>query len=257
MAKLTKTQIKQHEEACKILEKESLTFDDKLFVLANWNEGANNNNAQAGAFFTPYLLARDFKLEIYEQNNKIIDLCSGIGALSLPHYSFCEMMGYEIDITCVELNHSYLEVGKKILPKAKWVQGSALDLGMLKGLGHFNQCISNPPFGKIKTDDNKNLKYKGSEFELKIMEIGSYIADYGTFLVPQNSTPFRYSGRPYFEDLRYEDDGDRLPNKVKKFIKETGLNPDFNVGIDTSIYLKDWKGVSPLCEVVNFKYSKT
>ncbi|PXY01414.1 methyltransferase [Marinifilum breve] len=257
--KLTKKQIKQHEEALKILEKDKLTFDDKLFVLENWHEGAENNNALAGAFFTPYGLARDFKLEIYEENNRLIDLCSGIGALSLPHYSFCEFYEIQHDITCIELNPNYIEVGKKILPNAKWIQASALDLDFLKTLGKFDQAISNPPFGKIKTaqtvDSNKELKYKGAEFEFKLMEVGSKIADYGTFLIPQTSTPFKYSGGQYFEDLRREDEGSRLPNKVKKFIKETGLEYQFGVGVDTTYYLDEWKGVKPTCEIVNFDFN--
>jgi len=29
---------------------------------------------------------------------------------------------------------------------------------------------------------------------------------------------------------------------------------DFNIGIDTSIYKDDWKGVSPICENVTFEF---
>ncbi|TLX78416.1 methyltransferase [Labilibacter sediminis] len=260
MAKLTKDELRKHQQALDLLAKDKLSFDDKLFVLENWHEGAENLNSAAGAFFTPYYLARDFNLEIYEDDNHLIDLCAGIGALSLPHYTLCEYNYKESDITCIELNPNYIEVGKKILPKAKWVQMSALDLDELKKLGQFNQVISNPPFGKIKTaqyvDSENELKYKGSEFEFKIMEIGSKIADYGSFLVPQNSTPFKYSGAHYYEDLRTEDNGSRLSSKVKKFIKETNLHFQFGVGVDTSIYLDDWKGVKPLCEVVNFDYKE-
>lgn len=258
MAKLTRDEVRKHNQALGILEKDKLLFEDKLFVLENWHEGATNNNSAAGAFFTPYGLSRDFKLEIFEEDNRLIDLCAGIGGLSLPHYTYCEYNHIEHNITCIELNGSYIEVGKKILPNANWVQMSALNLDELKKLGQFTQVISNPPFGKIKTanvvDSNKELLYKGSEFEMKIMEIGSKIADYGTFLVPQGSTPFRYSGAQYFQDLRTEKD--MTPSsKVKKFIKETGLEYQFGVGIDTIIYLDEWKGVKPLCEVVNFDYS--
>lgn len=258
--KLTKKQVKSHNEAVELLKKDVLSFDDKLFVLDNWHEGAENINSAAGAFFTPYYLARDFKLEIYNGNNRIIDLCAGIGALSLPHYEFCLMMDIEPDITCIELNPKYIEVGKKILPKAKWIEASALDLNFLNTLGTFNQVISNPPYGKIKTaltiDSNNLLKYKGSEFEFKLIDVASNIAEYGSFLIPQGSTPFKYSGNRYFEDLRIEDDGSRLGNKVKKFIKETRLEYEFGVGVDTSYFKEDWKGVKPICEIVNFDFSK-
>jgi len=42
--KLTKAQIKQHELACKLLEKDPLTFDKKWDVYENWH-----NNGRAGA----------------------------------------------------------------------------------------------------------------------------------------------------------------------------------------------------------------
>ncbi|MCG2611501.1 methyltransferase [Flavobacterium sp. SM15] len=253
MAKLTKQQIKQHNQAVEYLQKDELTFDEKLFVFENWNEGANNNNAEAGAFFTPFGLARDFGIEMY-RNAKTIDLCAGIGMLSFIayHYYGCT------DITCVELNANYVEVGKKLLPEANWINASIFDY---KEFGHFKQAISNPPFGKIKTGlpTDLNLKYKGSEFDLMTIDIASQIADYGVFILPQASTPFLYSGQPFYQDLREKSKGynpyyKSLPKKVEKFIKETGLIYEFNCGIDTSFYKDHWKGVSPICEIVCFDF---
>lgn len=91
------------------------------------------------------------------------------------------------------------------------------------------------------------------------IEIASKIADYGTFILPQQSTPFRYSGSWCFMDLRetgvgYNPNQQTPPQKVQKFIKETGFDYLFNVGIDTSLYKNEWKGVSPTCEVVNFEF---
>lgn len=53
MAKLTKAQRKAHAEAEAILSKDRLTEDEREFVFNNWHEGAECNNAAAGAFFTP------------------------------------------------------------------------------------------------------------------------------------------------------------------------------------------------------------
>lgn len=255
MSKLTKQQIKDHNIAVELLKKDELTFEEKLLVYQHWNEGANNNNAEAGAFFTPIDLAKDFSFTYYN-NEKTIDLCAGIGMLSFfaYHYNNCK------DITCVELNPSYVEVGKKLLPEANWIQGSIFDY---KKFGHFDQSISNPPFGKIKTGLVKDLElnYKGSEFDLITIEIASKISDYGSFIVPQGSTPFRYSGAPYFQDSRQQSKGYNphelsVPIKVAKFIRETGLDYEFNVGIDTSIYKDQWKGVSPTCEIVTFDFKQ-
>ncbi|WP_431137495.1 hypothetical protein [Psychroserpens mesophilus] len=255
MAKLTKQQYKLHNEAVEILQQETLTFDEKLFVYSNWNESAESINSQAGAFFTPQGLAQDFSLEIIEEES-VIDLCAGIGMLSFfaYHWKNC-------NVTCVELNPKYVEVGKKLLPEANWVCDSIFNY---KSFGHHHQSISNPPFGKVKTGINNEIKndlsYKGSEFEFITIDIASKISDYGSFLIPQGSTPFKYSGSDIgFIDLRMKSKGynpyEQEPSrKVKKFIKETNFNPIFNTGIDTSIYMNDWKGVSPLCEVINFDW---
>ncbi len=257
MSKLTKQQFKLHNEAEKLLKKETLSWDDKLFVFENWNESATSINSQAGAFFTPYQLAADFSLEIIENQN-VIDLCAGIGMLAFyaHHYKNC-------NVTCVELNPTYVEVGKKLLPEATWINASIFDY---KTFGHFDQVISNPPFGKIKTgldlEQLKDFKYKGKEFEFICIEIGEMIADYGTFIIPQGSTPFGYSNdiiSKGFCDLRmkegsYNPYGQEPMQKVKKFLKETGYDPIFNVGIDTGYYKDQWKGVSPICEVVNFDW---
>jgi len=258
MAKLTKAEIKEHNIAVKLLEKDKLTFEEKLTVFEKWNEGALSVNSEAGAFFTPLDFANDFSLTLYSKA-KTIDLCAGIGMLAFVayHYRDCK------DITCVELSPVYYEVGKKLLPEANWINASIFDF---ESFGYFKQSISNPPFGKIKTGINDNikskLKYIGAEFELITIEIASRIADYGSFIVPQGSTPFRYSGYPYFVDLRekspgYNPNGQPVPNKVQKFINETGLDYQFNLGIDTSVYQSNWKGVSPICEVVCFDFSST
>jgi len=257
VAKLTKQQYKLHNEAVEYLQQETLTFNEKLFVYNNWNESAESINSQAGAFFTPQGLAQDFSLEIIEDST-VVDLCAGIGMLSFFAYHW-----KNAEVTCVELNPKYVEVGKKLLPEANWFNASIFDY---ESLGKYHQSISNPPFGKIKTGIDSEIKskldYKGSEFEFITIEIASKISDYGSFLVPQGSTPFRYSGRHNlggFEDLRleskgYNPNGMKPPRKVQKFLKETQFNPIFNTGIDTSVYEKDWKGVSPLCEVINFDW---
>lgn len=252
MARLTKQQRKLHNESLDLLCKEKLTFDDKLFVLDNWQESANNDNAFAGAFFTPIGLARDFNLSVTKYGS-VIDLCAGIGALSLFIYEAAKYSNEECNITCIELNSSYIEVGKNILPEANWIHGSALDKQLISSLGYFGQSISNPPFGNVKTDvlDEKWLKYKGSDFEFKIIEVASNISEFGSFILPQMSTPYKYSGNNNF----YEEKFDNLPQKVKRFVNQTGLEFNFNCGIDTSIYINDWKGVSPMCEIVTFDFS--
>ncbi|WP_185273877.1 class I SAM-dependent methyltransferase [Chryseobacterium indologenes] len=243
--KLSKEKIKLHNQAEEYLKKDVLTFDEKLFILENWNEAATNINSSAGAFFTPIDLAKDFSLVIYEKAN-IVDLCAGIGMLSFfaYHHRNCK-------VTCIELNPDYVRVGKKILPEANWINDSITEV-LHYDLPKFKQAISNPPFGKIKTGliGDFDLKYKGSEFEYITIGIASKIAEEGSFILPQQSTPFKYSGERNYSEVQPS-------KKLSKFFKETGFEMNLPIGIDTSVYLDTWNGVSPMCEVVDIDFTQT
>jgi hypothetical protein len=240
MAKLTKAQAKAHAQACDLLAKPVLTKDDKDFVLKNWNEGANHVNGAAGAFFTPYDMAFDFTIDAIGQGGyggRIIDLCAGIGMLS---YACWHRSDKKARITCVERNPDYLAVGKKILPEADWILADVLD-ALDMDLGRFDVAISNPPFGAIKRERN-SPRYAGKDFEFHVIDIAAHLADSGTFIVPQMSAGFIYGGRPCYERQK---DG-----KSVKFQELTGLHFEAGCGIDTAFYINDWKGVSPMCEIV-------
>ncbi|MDX8563476.1 hypothetical protein OZ664_05640 [Elizabethkingia sp. HX WHF] len=239
--KLSKAQIKLHEQAEEYLKKDVLTFDEKLFVLENWNESAKHTNSSAGAFFTPVGLAKDFAFCIHENNN-IVDLCAGIGMLAFFafHWKNCK-------VTCIELNPDYVRVGKKILPEATWINDSITDIKFFN-IGTFDQAISNPPFGKIKTGlTGYDRRYNGSEFEYIAIDIASTIAKEGCFILPQSSTPFKYSGERSYSDVEPS-------TKLKKFLKETGFEMELPIGIDTSVYINEWKGVNPMCEIVDIDF---
>jgi hypothetical protein len=240
MAKLTKAQAKAHAQACDILTKPVLTEDDKDFVLKNWNEGANHVNGAAGAFFTPYDMAFDFTIDAIGQGGyggRIIDLCAGIGMLS---YACWYRSHQRARITCIERNPDYLAVGQKILPEAEWILADVLDV-LDMDLGRFDVAISNPPFGAIKRGRNAP-SYTGKDFEYHVIDIAAHLAESGAFIVPQMSAGFKFSGARYYER---QDEG-----KAAKFQELTGLHFDAGCGIDTNFYINDWKGVSPLCEIV-------
>lgn len=244
MAKLTKPEIKAHNEAMELVDCDRPLHDEeKEFILDNWQESATHVNSAAGAFFTPRGLASDFSIEVGGSSVKLgpcIDLCAGIGSLA---YHVAHRFQR---IVCVEVNPEYARIGRRVVPEAEWIVCSAFDPRVLD-LGIFSWAISNPPFGRIKADDYSGT-YKGGEFEYKIIELASRIAWFGAFILPQMSAPFRYSGRQSFE--REESD------KVRKFREQTGIEMEPNCGIDTSIYAKDWRGVSPVCEIVVCEFEK-
>lgn len=248
MSKLTKAEAKAHGEALTLLEKDELTDDDRIFIMENWQESANHVNSVAGAFFTPHGLARDAAIDM-ANTGRVIDLCAGIGGLSLAvywnGYYSRESSGETLELVCVEMNPEYVEIGRKMLPEAEWICGSIFDL---PDLGHFDYAISNPPFGNIKTGGDWKGKYTGSDFEYRTIEIASRIADFGTFIIPQMSAGFRLSGARYYEHSDNERDSFRS-DKYQRFAQQTGIRLDAGCGVDTTYYKDEWHGVSPLVEV--------
>ncbi|MFG1462291.1 methyltransferase [Xanthobacter sp. DSM 24535] len=242
MSKLTKAKAKAHQQACEILKKDVLTNDEKWFVLENWQESATHINTVAGAFFTPPDLARSFCIEV--DGRLIIDLCAGIGTLSFLYMEKC-CFGPKPKITCVEINPDYIAVGRKILPEATWVQASVFDLPDLE---HFDCAISNPPFGNIKRGGLDAPRFTGRQFEYHVIDIASDLADYGVFIIPQMSAPFRYSGEATY---RVAKDAGYLA-----FEQKTGIELGANCGIDCSCSQDEWHGVAPKVEVVTVDFQE-
>lgn len=242
MSRLSKEAAKAHEKAAALVAlKRDLTNDEKDFVLDNWQEAATATHNLDGAFFTPEALARDLAIEV--SGDRIIDLCAGIGRLA---YTCRDYWGRRWnnqpprEIVCVEKNPAYVTVGRKILPEATWICADILDVpGM--NLGRFDTAISNPPFGAIKRSGNAP-SYSGPRFEYHVIAVASGLARYGAFIIPQRSAPFRYSGQPYYRELR-----DR---ECAKFEQQTSIAMGAGAGFDTAIYLDEWRGVSPKVEVV-------
>lgn len=242
MAKLTKAEAKAHAQAVELLKKDVLTYDERVFVLDNWNEGANHVNGAAGAFFAPTGLARDFAIDAY--GGRTIDLCAGIGALAFhvywrAHYA----RGHDEpqkEIVCIEHNPAYVEVGRKVLPEAKWICADVFNLDFAS-LGHFGSAIANPPFGATPRS-GAGPRYTGRSFEYHLIDIASDIADYGAFIIPQTSAPFQYSGVQCYRERKNAD--------YLRFTEQTGIHLEAGCGVDCAFYRDEWKGVAPNVEIV-------
>lgn len=240
MSKLTKAEAKAHRAACEVLRKDVLTLDEKWFVVGNWQESASHVNSEAGAFFTPAGLANDFAIEIGDCK-RVIDLCAGIGGLSFAYFSGHFFQNGAPEIVCVEKNPGYIEVGRKLLPEALWIEADVFDANNM-GLGRFDVAISNPPFGSTGRGGKGSPRFTGTNFEYHVIDIASDLADYGVFIIPQMSAPFRYSGVQYYQDQPSE--------KYDKFRNQTGIELTAGCGIDTSLFRRDWHGVAPATEIV-------
>lgn len=244
MSKLTKQQTHAHEKAVGLLAKGTLSDDEKGFVFQNFREDAQHINGKAGAFFTPLRLARDLAIHIpcrYGKTVKVVDLCAGIGVLGYAAHEGTGMgSNYRTDVTCIEINPDYVEVGKKLFPEATWICGDALDTALLESLGQFDFAIANPPFGNIACKHRSS--YQNGAFEYMVIEAASRIASGGAFIIPQMSAPFIYSGR---QDHYWLESG-----RARQFEASTGISLEFNLGIDTADYKSEWHCSQPTCEIV-------
>lgn len=244
--RLSKRQMAQHNKAeALLLKEEALTDREVEFFFDNWNEAANHDVGRAGAFFTPLDLAYDFALEAAFdgcKKQRVIELCAGIGVLA---YAVLKRNS-NADIVCVEANPRYVEIGKKLVPQAQWICGSVEDTELLQSLGYFNTAISNPPFGRVPTmTDVCTEKYTGGLAEYKVIELSSCMADYGVFLLPQESAGFSYSGVQCYER--------KASTKYARFEKETGIELGAGCGIDTTAY-SGFKNTSITCEIATTEF---
>jgi predicted RNA methylase len=228
MAKLSTAAQKRHQAVLARLQDPKKLDNDEIYeILENFHEGANHLNGIHGAFFTPPGLAKDFAIHVHGRT--VIDLCAGIGSLSYA----CKMMNPGVRLTCIELNPDYIEVGKRILPDATWYQADVQKIRTLDPDERFDVAISNPPFGNI---GGINM------FDLEVVRIASRIAKRGVFILPQLSTPFRYSGEQSFRQ--------ETTDKLQRWMDANDITFDFNCGVDCNTYISHWKGVKPTVEIV-------
>lgn len=245
MARLSKAEVKRHNEAEALLKLDRLNDDQRQFVLDNWNEGATHMNSAHGAFFTPSDLALDAALmggcNICSDCDdfRVIDLCAGIGCLGLAAWW---RTNKRAQVTCVEKNPDYVAIGKKLFPEARWICGSVDQLPA--DIGRFDVALANPPFGKLCKI--KGPRYSGED-ELAVIDIASTLARMGCFILPQMSCPFAYSGQQFYRRRHSE--------KFERFHRATGIEVECE-SIDTSYFAEGWRGVKPNVEVVTCDFEQ-
>lgn len=243
MAKLTRAQVKAHAEAQALLDSgRALDFEDRMQIIEDWHEGAAHSTASISAFFTPYELAMTMAVEV--PHGRILDLCSGIGTLSVAVQTYHERNG-PCEFTLVERDPAYCEVARRLMPDARIICGSVLDPDVIRRIGTGYDCvISNPPFGTMTDVKGKAPRYSGANAEYAMIDVASDLADMGVFILPQNAVPFRQSC-----DHNVIGDAAHVTGRYSRFVSDTGVELGHNMGLDCRFARDLWRGTKIAVEI--------
>jgi predicted RNA methylase len=252
MAKLSKQQLKNHQQALELVDlKRDLDFDERHFVLENFCPGAGAKT-YGQMFFTPMGLAGELAIHRWADRGTVVDIGAGIGALTRFCLDYGSLDPKRPDrFICIERSVENVRVGKKVVPEAEWIQADAFDPAVWAQIGEVEYVISNPPFGNVPTD-NDSKEYKDFQKELGVgvahlKAVGlcrKFSAYGGTFILPQGDLPFEYSGRNHYHAK------ESVSTVLAKFMKRWP-NTTFNCqGIDCSVYENEWQDASPKVELV-------
>jgi len=199
VAKITKQALKDHEKALAILEKDELNCYEREFVLYHWLSMAGRVTASR-AFFTPMHICDIVHVNGFSSGT-IVDLGAGTGRLAHALYTdpgYPGGINPDIHVVCVETNPDFIDVGKKCVPWATWLQGNIYDLNFWSAHDlEIDWFVTNPPFsGSFGDADTSWLDTRSSGTALAAIEVGLRVADMrsGVGIVPQNECLFTYSG---------------------------------------------------------------
>lgn len=253
MSKITRSQLKLHEQAEELLwgSDKRLTRDEVAFCLEHWDPRALSGKhvAKNQAYFTPLPLALDMTLYVGGEGQQVVDIGAGIGRLA--YGVLCaNRWSTRVQVTAVELNAEYVKVGQRLLPEVNWVQADFYDQATWLALPQFDEAISNPPFGDVVTDcDTDWLGYRGPA-GLMAAEIGLKVTRLGiTMILPQTYTPYRFSGRVPGQSMMAQTHVRALEQFMAKHPRmEWG-----HLSLDTEYpdYKTGWRGASPVVELVS------
>lgn len=234
MGKLTKSELKLHEQAIGILGSASISEDDADFVFDNYHPGATNNLTAGAIFFSPRGVAEEAAV-MHGGGGRVIDLCAGIGILGR---SLLQHNRSITELVCVEINPEFVEIGKKLVPQARWICGSAFE--EIESLGVFDSGISNPPFGNIKTDSKSKFS---RVVHLAIAELLLTHARDGAILIIPDGDHSQLDRSNPMPSANYARFIEAYPQAV--------LDP---CSTDIRCYKDQWKAAAPNVAIVNLGF---
>lgn len=234
MARISNFRINAHKKAVQMIDDctHDLDFDDCAFILDAFEPGAAVV-ADAQTYFTPRAIAESVAIACKPgYRARILDLGAGIGSLSFWFDFTCTLEQHQHgdhEFVCIEKNPRFVEVGRRILPKATWIEGDMFDQNLIESLGKFDTVISNPPFGKLKMErpdwlsynDRNRAHFMAIEIALRASKLGPYTDDMRAFMVlPQAALPFRVN----YQTVKFDGYGMGL-DKFTRTHPNVQLNP--------------------------------
>lgn len=265
MAKLTAPQRRRHDAAMELLNSLErrpdgpLTLGERTQVLADFHPGSGRDIGRGAVFFTPEGLARDLMMEVSLPHRRtdsepfrVVDVGAGIGRLGNALWTWASGSDYHppegIELTCIEHDQELCDIGRKVVPWAKWINADAFERDTWVDLGafdvdhgyRFDHMISNPPYGISARRTDPWLKSGKAHFA--VVELASMFASNATFVFPQGDLPFRYSGHRSYQAVEGS-------TAYQRWSEATRCQLRMNCGLDTSGYESEWVGASPRVEI--------
>jgi hypothetical protein len=250
MAKLSKQELKNHAEAERLAGlSRRLTNAEQYFILEHFRPGAGAKT-YGQMFFTPLDLAGELAVHRLEGRGTVVDIGAGIGALTRSCIDYGMLDPKKPKYVCIERSPRNVEIGRKVVPEAEWVEGDAFDPEIWERLGKVDYVISNPPFGNVASANDTD-SYRAFQKELgkvpahlKAVSLALRFSKLGgIFILPQGDLPFDYSGCDTYHR--------KSPSTALAKFMKTWPAATFNCrAVDCSVYKNEWKDASPKVELV-------
>lgn len=261
--KLTKSERKRHEKALELLHsypagKHRHTLIDcdcgnkddgcedcddgwitvSQYIFTHFHPGSCHDVGKCANFFTPYSDAREVVYAEGSPIGRILEPTAGIGVIAdtVLRFALWNNALKNIQITCVELVPEFVEIGKILVPEARWIRGNILDV--IQDLGEFDHAVGNPPFGKIPSNTSKNGF--GNAIEFAILDaIIPRCKHGGSFIMPPGSHGFDFAS-----------EGSFIAGNKPVYQRWKKIHPEWKIEPSCfQLASNQWKGASIRCEV--------
>ena len=239
--RVSKKQTRQHDRLMAMLSSsDRLSVDQIESFYDDFVPSSMANTTKLNAFFTPQSVAQEISVFCDCDGSTVLDLAAGIGSLS---YGILSSGRKPKRVVAIEINPEFVKIGKRLLPEVEWICGDIFDATAMKRLGRFDWVISNPPFNVPMPPDVKKDAGPVTS-DLAAVVVALTVANDGMFILPQKSTPWKFSGRQTYECSN-------PPTAVRRFMDRHPSINFYCVSCDLAYCKDDWQDGITMPELVH------